>query len=346
MTNRNVAVRARRGARRKLFVVLALVAFLGAANRVYARQSQSPGQSKPSDGKLEVVPVQGNVYMIVGAGANITVQVGEEALLIVNTGSPGRGKDVLAAIRTISDKPISYIVDTSADEDVIGGNHDVGAGGSFAPYIQAGTSGERTGASVMAYIDVLKRMSVPSGKTPLTPEELWPSDTYDTPDWRFFNNEGVIIEHMPAAHTDGDSIVFFRRSDVVSTGAIFDPQRFPIIDLARGGSINGTIDALNHIVDDLLIPKFGEEAGTYVIPGRGRLCDRTDIVNYRDMVTIIRDRIEDLIKKGMTLEQVKAAKPALGFDTLYGDGERAPATETFIETIYRDLSKARNKQGQ
>ena len=346
MTHRNVVACARSGARRGLFVTLAVVAFVGAATHVYAQQSQNPVQAKAQDGKLEVVPVQGNVYMIVGAGANITVQVGEEALLIVNTGSPGRGKDVFAAIRTISDKPVSYIVDTSADEDVIGGNHDVGAGGSFAPYIQAGTSGERTGASVMAYIDVLKRMSVPSGKTPLTPEELWPSDTYDTPDWRFFNNEGVIIEHMPAAHTDGDSIVFFRRSDVVSTGAIFDPQRFPIIDLARGGSINGTIDALNHIVDDLLISKFGEEAGTYVIPGRGRLCDRTDIVNYRDMVTIIRDRIEDLIQKGMTLEQVKAAKPALGFDTLYGEGEKSPATETFIETIYRDLSKARNKQGQ
>jgi glyoxylase-like metal-dependent hydrolase (beta-lactamase superfamily II) len=323
-------------------LILTAVALLGSPTRSHAQKNSA----KAKDGKIEAFPVQGNVYMIVGAGANITVQVGEEALLVVNTGATGRGKDVLAAIRTISDKPVSYIVDTSGDEDVIGGNHDVGEGGSFAPYVQAGTSGERTGASVMAYIDVLKRMSVPSGKTPVISEELWPSDTYDTPDWRLFNNEGVIIEHMPAAHTDGDSIVFFRRSDVVSTGAIFDPERFPIIDLARGGSINGTIDALNHIVDDLLITKFGEEAGTYVIPGHGRLCDRTDIVNYRDMVTIIRDRIQDLLNKGMTLEQVKAAKPALGFDTLYGDGDKSPATQNFVETIYRDLSKGKTKQGQ
>ena len=323
-------------------LILTAVALLGSPTRSHAQKNSA----KAKDGKIEAFPVQGNVYMIVGAGANITVQVGEEALLVVNTGATGRGKEVLAAIRTISDKPVSYIVDTSGDEDVIGGNHDVGEGGSFAPYVQAGTSGERTGASVMAYIDVLKRMSVPSGKTPVISEELWPSDTYDTPDWRLFNNEGVIIEHMPAAHTDGDSIVFFRRSDVVSTGAIFDPERFPIIDLARGGSINGTIDALNHIVDDLLITKFGEEAGTYVIPGHGRLCDRTDIVNYRDMVTIIRDRIQDLLNKGMTLEQVKAAKPALGFDTLYGDGDKSPATQNFVETIYRDLSKGKTKQGQ
>ena len=323
------------------------VALLGTPTRSHAQTSSNSSQSaKAKDGKIEAFPVQGNVYMIVGAGANITIQVGEEALLVVNTGATGRGKDVLAAIRTISDKPVSYIVDTSGDEDVIGGNHDVGEGGSFAPYVQAGTSGERTGASVMAYIDVLKRMSVPSGKTPVISEELWPSDTYDTPDWRLFNNEGVIIEHMPAAHTDGDSIVFFRRSDVVSTGAIFDPEHFPIIDLARGGSINGTIDALNHIVDDLLITKFGEEAGTYVIPGHGRICDRTDIVNYRDMVTIVRDRIQDLVNKGMTLDQVKAAKPALGFDTLYGGGEKSPATQTFVETIYRDLSKGKTKQGQ
>jgi cyclase len=342
MTNRNATVRAGRG----LLVALVVVAFARIPSRIHAQQTQDSGRPRAADGKLEVLPVQGNVYMIVGAGANITVQVGEEALLIVNTGASGKGKDVLAAIRTISDKPISYIIDTSADDDVIGSNHEVGAGGTFAPYIQAGTSGERTGASVMAYIDVLKRVSVPSGKTPVIPEELWPSDTYDTADWKLFNNEGVVIEHLPAAHTDGDSIVFFRRSDVVSTGDIFNPERFPIINLARGGSVNGMIDALNHIVDDLLITKFGEEGGTYVIPGRGRLCDRTDIVNYRDMVTIIRDRIEDLLNKGMTLEQVKAAKPALGFDTRYGDGERSPATETFVETIYRDLSKGKSKQGQ
>jgi cyclase len=329
-----------------VMLTLLVVGFVGSATRVYPQQSQNPSQPKTKEGKLEVLPVQGNVYMIVGAGANVTVQVGEEALLIVNTGTLGRGKDVLAAIRTISDKPISYIINTSDDEDVIGGNHDVGAEGTFAPYIQAGTSGERTGASVMAYIDVLKRMSVPSGKIPLTPEELWPSDTYDTNDWRLFNNEGVVIEHMPAAHTDGDSIVFFRRSDVVSTGDIFNPESFPVIDLDRGGSVNGLIDALNHIVDDLLITKFGEEAGTYVIPGHGRLCDRTDIVNYRDMVTIVRDRIEDLVKKGMTLEQVKAAKPAFGFDTLYGSGEDSQTTQRFVETIYRDLGKRKSKQGQ
>jgi glyoxylase-like metal-dependent hydrolase (beta-lactamase superfamily II) len=288
--------------------------------------------------------------MLVGAGGNITVQVGDENLFVVDTGSPQISDDVLAAMRTISSKPILFVVDTSADDDHAGGNAAISKAGWALPD-ENGVASDLglslpSGATIIAHLNVLNRMSATTGKEAPAPSAAWPGFTYETVDLKLYNSEPDIIHHLPAAHTDGDSIVFFRRSDVVTTGAIFDPERFPIIDLARGGSINGTIDALNHIVDDLLITKFGEEAGTYVIPGHGRLCDRTDIVNYRDMVTIIRDRIQDLLNKGMTLEQVKAAKPALGFDTLYGGGDKSPATQTFVETIYRDLSKGKTKQGQ
>jgi cyclase len=143
-----------------------------------------------------------------------------------------------------------------------------------------------------------------------------------------------VVYHMPAAHTDGDSVVFFRRSDVISAGDIFTPSSYPFLDLARGGSVQGEIDALNHVID-LTVPAKYQEGGTYVIPGHGRLCEEADVVEYRDMVTIIRDRIQDLIKKGKTLDQVKAAKPTLDYDTQYGT--QAGAGDRFVEAVYKSL---------
>jgi glyoxylase-like metal-dependent hydrolase (beta-lactamase superfamily II) len=141
---------------------------------------------------------------------------------------------------------------------------------------------------------------------------------------------------MPAAHTDGDSIVFFRRSDVISAGDIFTPETYPVIDLARGGSVQGVIDALNRIIE-LTVPAKYQEGGTYVIPGHGRLCEEADVVEYRDMVTIIRDRIQDLIRKGKTLEQVRAARPTLDYDTQYGGGATGSGAARFVEAVYRSL---------
>ena len=171
------------------------------------------------------------------------------------------------------------------------------------------------------------------------PSEGWPRDMYfgDQKDL-YFNNEAVQLFHQKAAHSDGDSLVFFRRSDVVSTGDIFTPGYYPVIDVAHGGSIDGEVDALNRILD-LTVPADKQEGGTYVIPGHGRLCDEADVVEYRDMVTIIRDRIQDLVKKGMTLEQVKAAKPTADYDPLYGSTSGAWTTEMFVEAAYRSLKK-------
>jgi glyoxylase-like metal-dependent hydrolase (beta-lactamase superfamily II) len=188
-------------------------------------------------------------------------------------------------------------------------------------------------------------MSAPTGKVSPVPVALWPTDTYDNDRWELFNDEAVILEHPHAAHTDGDTIVFFRRSDVISAGDIFTPEHYPVIESEKGGTINGEIDALNRIID-IMVPKDGEEGGTYVIPGHGRLCDRAELSNYRDMVTIVRDRIEDLIKKGKTLEQVKAARPTLDYDGTYGADSGPWATEKFIETVYNDLSKQKDERGK
>ena len=136
----------------------------------------------------------------------------------------------------------------------------------------------------------------------------------------YLNGEGIEVLHQPAAHSDGDAIVFFRRSDVVVAGDVLDTTRFPVIDVARGGSIDGEIAALNRLVDLAIpsVPIVSREEGTLVIPGHGRVCDQLDVVEYRDMVTIVRDRVRDLIRAGATLDQVKAAAPARGYTRRYG----------------------------
>jgi cyclase len=178
---------------------------------------------------------------------------------------------------------------------------------------------------------VLKRLSK-------MPSAAWPTSTFLGDEKKlFFNGEGIEILHQPSAHTDGDSIVFFRRSDVISAGDIFTTTSYPVIDLAAGGSIQGVIDGLNRLVD-MIIPVYGQEGGTLVIPGHGRLSDLGDVINCREMTIIIRDRVQDMIKKGMTLEQVKAARPTRDYDALYGS---VPGwtTDMFLDAVYKSLKK-------
>jgi glyoxylase-like metal-dependent hydrolase (beta-lactamase superfamily II) len=171
----------------------------------------------------------------------------------------------------------------------------------------------------------------------------WPTVTFFTPQKDLYLNEQAVqVMHQPAAHTDGDSLVFFRRSDVVCAGDIFDKTRYPVIDRAKGGSITGIIDALNQLLD-LTVSGQYEEGGTMVIPGHGRIADEADVVDYRDMVTVIRDRIQDLVKKGRTLAQVQAAKPTMEYDPIYGATTGSWTTEMFVEAIYRDLATAATK---
>jgi glyoxylase-like metal-dependent hydrolase (beta-lactamase superfamily II) len=278
--------------------------------------------------------------MLVGAGGNITVQTGKEGVLLVDSGFEQTTDKVLAAIKTISTGAIRYIINTHVHGDHTGGNEKIAkAGRTIAGGNVVATIGESAGesAAVIAHENVLKRMSAPTGSQSLTPPGAWPTDTFFVNEKSlFFDGEGIQILHIPAAHTDGDSIVFFRRSDVISAGDVFTPERYPIIDLQRGGSVQGLIAALNQIVH-LSIPAEKQEGGTMVIPGHGRLCDQADVVVYRDMVTIVRDRIQDMIKKGMTLEQVKAAKPTLDYDPLYAAANRPP--DSFIEAVYKSLGE-------
>ena len=295
---------------------------------------------------LDVVRVRDNVYMIAGAGANITVQFGADGAVVVDAGTLQNADAVVAAIRKVTPQPIRYVIDTSDDADHIGGNEKIAKAGRtlFQTNNQLGESMTNGGAAaILSAEGVLRRMSAPTGKASPFPTASWPTETYDRArKYMYLNGEGIEVLHQPAAHTDADSVVFFRRSDVVSAGDILDLDRFPVIDVARGGSVNGEIDALNHLIDLAIpsVPLVSQEGGTYVVPGHGRLCDQLDVVEYRDMVTIIRDRVQDLMKKGRTLEQIKAATPTLGYNARYGATSGSWTTNTFVEAVYNSLRQA------
>jgi glyoxylase-like metal-dependent hydrolase (beta-lactamase superfamily II) len=294
------------------------------------------------NGKVELLHVQGNVYMIAGAGGNIAVQVGDQSVMVVNTGVARMSDTVISAIHALTDKPIFYIVATNMDEDYTGGNAKLAKVGWTMP-TGSTVPDEPEGAAILAHLNVLNRMSAPAGQKAPAPEETWPTDTYDKNDWKIYNGESIYLVHVPAAHTDGDSVVLFRGSDVVSTGDLFNPMvSYPVIDDKKGGSIDGFVKGLNQLID-MLVGKENEEGGTYVIPGHGAICDRNDVVNYRDMVTVIRARIASMVEEGMTLDQVKSAKPTLDYDGL---GTYGATKDMFIEAVYRDLSKTQIKKAK
>jgi cyclase len=288
------------------------------------------------DGNVHLMPVQGNVHVLIGGGVNSAVHVGDEGVMIVDAQPGALSEKVLAAIRGISSKPIRHIVNTSADADHIGGNEALAKAGSTRTggvvVGQIGTGITAT-ANIIAHENMLNRVSAPTGATASIAQAAWPTETFfgEKKDM-LFNGEGIQFLHQPAAHTDGDMMVYFRRSDVLVTGDVFSMAGYPAIDAARGGSIQGTIDALNRIID-IAIPSNTQEGGTMIVPGHGRVCDEMDVVEYRDMVTIVRDRVKEMADRKMTLAQVQAAKPTFDFDARYGDGT------AFVAAVYAGVTK-------
>jgi glyoxylase-like metal-dependent hydrolase (beta-lactamase superfamily II) len=316
---------------------VAILASLGAGSAV---AQEAPGHSPPPGpataavpGALRAWPVQGRVYVIAGAGQNVVVQVGDAGIELVNAGAAGTTPAVLAAIRQLSDKPIQFIIATSADLDAVGGAFELAKAG----HMNTGQPGEPAGAGMVSQLNVLTRLTNENN-----PGVKLPTDAYED-GWSFFNDEAVVLTHAPAAHSDGDTWVFFRRSDVIVTAPFFEPGRYPVIDSAHGGSMTGTLNVLNDLIA-LMVPRENEEGGTYVVPARGRICDHTDIVNYRDALTIIRDRVAYYAGKGMSLEQVLAAKPSADYDGIYGAEEGPWTTRMFLEAVYKDVKAAAGRK--
>jgi glyoxylase-like metal-dependent hydrolase (beta-lactamase superfamily II) len=292
------------------------------------------GQAPDLDNAELRAPVQGNVYMLVGGGGTSPSRWAMRAFCW-STRHAQLSDKILAEIRKLSSAADPATSSTPTSIPIMSGTK---ISARPAARCRAATSAptHRPGDVIARErAERNERTDRDAGAVPFA----WPTDTYFTKQKElFFNNEAVVVVHQPAAHTDGDSLVYFSRSDVVSTGDVFVTNSYPIIDQRRGGSINGTLQALNYLLD-LAIPKDKQEGGTYIIPGHGRLCDEADLLEYRDMVTIIRDRIEDLVKKGRTLEQVKAAKPTLDYDGRYGSDSGPWTTAMFIEAVFRDLSR-------
>jgi cyclase len=283
--------------------------------------SQGP---PPATADVPVLRVQKSVYMLPTAAGNVTVQVGDDGVLLVDTSTAALAPGVLAAIRTLSSTPIHTIVNTSLDPARTGGNQ------MFVKLRGAQP------VRVMGHENTFNRMiDAAAAANSNIPRNVLPTNTYFTPTRDFFlNGEAIVLTHVAAAHTDGDTIVYFRGSDVVSTGNVFSPDRYPVIDLQTGGSVNGVIAALNRVLE-ITVPARYQEGGTYVVPGHGRLCDEADVVEYRDMVTIVRDRVQDLMRRKMTLQQVKDARPSRDYDGEYG------APDAFIEATFRSLGGSR-----
>ncbi len=336
----------------------------------------------PRDGQVHVMPVQGNIYMLVADGTNIAASIGKDGIALVNSGPAPMSEKILSTLDQLAEstvarvapnncfgpgcpgtlgwsspyfnsivaspappKSLRYLMNTSAAPEFVSGNEKIAASGAV---IRAGGFGfggaiaePGRNALIVAHDNVLNRMSSPGGTAVAAPEAALPNETYFDQLYKlseFVNGEAVILYHAPAATTDGDSIVFFRHSEVISAGNIFSTVSYPPIDVSKGGTIQGVIDGLNQILD-IAVAEYRSQGGTWVIPGHGRLSDTADVASYRNMLVMIRDRVRDLQKKGMTIEQVKAARPSLDFDGRYGSTTGAWTTNMFIEAVYKSLQE-------
>jgi glyoxylase-like metal-dependent hydrolase (beta-lactamase superfamily II) len=276
---------------RKICWAAAVVLALAAGGAFSARAAAQ------DDGGLDVVKVRRNFYMIAGAGGNIGVQIGSDGIVLVHAGTAAASDKVLAALKKLTDLPIRYIISADAGPEFVGGNEKLSRAGytiftnalGNPAAVAAMTNGG--GASILSHDSVLRRMSSDAAKYS---NGAMPSEAFFTPRKALrMNDEGIEILYQPAAHSNADSFVLFRASDVV---------------------------------------------GTYVIPGHGRVSEQMEVVDYRDMVVLVRDVIADLMKQGKTLDQIKAARPALPYETRYGG---KTSTNAFIEAVYKSLAAAK-----
>jgi glyoxylase-like metal-dependent hydrolase (beta-lactamase superfamily II) len=296
-----------------------------------------PGRPNLDDSPVELLPVQGSVFLIAtGKGSNIAAQIDDQGVILVDSGRQDVSDQVLAQIRELTDRPIRAIINTTTDMDHIGGNERLARTGTP---LYAGSLGSTNApqAQIFAHEKALRQISAPTGRPSAVPSALWPSDTFvGEKEKIFFNHEPIELQHAPG-HTAGDVIVWFRRSDVIATGDAYTTTSYPQFDGSKGGTMQGVLDVLNHVID-VAVAEFNQQGGTRIIPGHGRVSNQSDVVEYRDMATIVRDRVREAMNGGKSLEQIKALKVTLEYDGQYSNP--GYTGEMFVEAIYNDLKRA------
>jgi glyoxylase-like metal-dependent hydrolase (beta-lactamase superfamily II) len=337
-----------------------LVAYMGGAETMYpefvtkakssteadglakTRPAAGPPQTsravdpEPHDGEIHVLPLRNNVYMLTGDGGNMVVQVGDEGAFVVDTGTGKLAEKTIAEIRKLSQKPVQFIANTGFRAEHTGGNVKLRASGAD-PSVQGSFFSRQfadagVGATIMAHQNVQNHLDALK-----TPAEGVPSDTFLEERRRTFHNgDAIEMFYEPNAVTDADSIVQFRRADIIATGDIFTTTQYPFIDVKNGGSVEGEIKALNDILNRTVY-EHEEQGGTLIVPGHGYLCDEHEVTEYRDMVAIVRDRVQALIKSGASLDQVRAARVTADYDTRYGATSGPWTTDMFVEAVYNSL---------
>jgi glyoxylase-like metal-dependent hydrolase (beta-lactamase superfamily II) len=302
--------------------------------------------------------------MLTAGTTNVVASIGKDGIILVDTGAAAMSDKLLTTLQQLdrqvtsmrmpqkscvgivqgcswwnsstflpttsappAPKPIVGIINTSFDADHMGGNVAVSAAGRSHVGI----------APLDAWIMAHEKAPTHQPKSSPLPLAAGPTEAYEGDSFKlnFFNGEGVVLWHMPAAHTDGDTLVQFRESEVLVAGDVLNMTSYPVIDVDKGGTIHGVVKALNWILD-MAVVEHMMEGGTLVVPGHGRLTDSADVAYYRDMVTIMRDRVSAAVKKGMTLQQIKAAKLTRDYDGRFGKTAYTP--DMFIEAVYRSCA--------
>jgi glyoxylase-like metal-dependent hydrolase (beta-lactamase superfamily II) len=314
----------------------------GAAPGASVEPGDFPSTYSRMIGPVSALQVRTDVWVLSAGDINTVLETGPDGAIVVDPGPEAGAAQMIQAIRAITSAPIRYIINTGPDAELTGADQAVSAAGfSFLTNDRG-----RFAPVLLRQNAVLTMASSPETLSTAREAVLL---AFARPQLSYFvNGQSVHIMGQPAGHTNGDAVVQFQRSDVVVTGELFDDTGFPNINRSAGGSLQGEIDALNGLVNGIVSasqPVVGRPAGpwlqappvaTVVIPVRGPLCDQQDLATYRDMVTIVEQRVSYLVKQHKSEAQVLAADPLQGFDTRYTYGGKAAAL-AFVKASYQSL---------